>query len=104
MNFYGEIPAMYNITVNMENPLVARIMEAKATEVAPAAVIPEAASDASEDIKRTITEAQETAAASHTCMTLRGVQKANAVTTTSAFSGIFLRDERTRNEFLNLIK
>ena len=65
MNFYGEIPAMYNITVNMENPLVARIMEAKATEVAPAAVIPEAASDASEDIKRTITEAQETAAASH---------------------------------------
>ena len=42
--------------------------------------------------------------ASHTCMTLRGVQKANAMTTTSAFSGIFLRDERTRNEFLNLIK
>lgn len=28
MNFYGEMPAMYNITVNMENPLVARIMEA----------------------------------------------------------------------------
>ena len=42
--------------------------------------------------------------ASHTCMTLRGVQKANAVTTTSAFSGVFLKDERTRNEFLNLIK
>ena len=33
----------------------------------------------------------------------RGVQKANAITTTSAFSGIFLKDERTRNEFLNLI-
>ncbi len=42
--------------------------------------------------------------ASHTCMSLRGVQKANAITVTSAFSGIFLRDERTRNEFLNLIK
>jgi len=42
--------------------------------------------------------------ASHTCMTLRGVQKANAVTTTSAFSGVFLKDERTRNEFLNLIR
>lgn len=41
--------------------------------------------------------------ASHSCMTLRGVQKANAITTTSAFSGIFLKDERTRNEFLNLI-
>ena len=32
MNFYGEMPAMYNITVNMENPLVARIMEAKPAE------------------------------------------------------------------------
>ncbi len=42
--------------------------------------------------------------ASHTCMQIRGVQKANAITTTSAFSGVFLKDERTRNEFLNLIK
>lgn len=42
--------------------------------------------------------------ASHTCMQIRGIQKANALTVTSAFSGIFLRDERTRNEFLNLIK
>lgn len=41
--------------------------------------------------------------ASHTCMTVRGIQKANAVTTTSAFSGVFLKDERTRNEFLSLI-
>jgi len=65
MNFYGEMPAMYNITVNMENPLVARIMEAKAADVAPAAVIPDAASDASDDVKRTVTEAKETAAAEH---------------------------------------
>ena len=65
MNFYGEMPAMYNITVNMENPLVARIMSAKASEVAPATVIPDAASDASEEAKITITEAQETAAAAH---------------------------------------
>lgn len=42
--------------------------------------------------------------ASHSCMVLRGVEKANALTTTSAFSGIFLSDARTRNEFLNLIK
>ena len=41
--------------------------------------------------------------ASHSCMSLRGVQKANAVTVTSAFSGAFLNSERTRNEFLNLI-
>ena len=42
--------------------------------------------------------------ASHSCMQIRGVEKSNALTTTSAFSGIFLKDERTRNEFLQLIK
>ena len=42
--------------------------------------------------------------AHHTCMQLRGVEKDNAITTTSAFSGIFLSSSRTRNEFLNLIK
>ena len=65
MNFYGEMPSMYNITVNMQNPLVARIMASKAADVAPAQVIPDAASDASEDVKRTVTEAKEAAAASH---------------------------------------
>ena len=42
--------------------------------------------------------------ASHTCMSLRVVQKAGSITVTSAFSGAFLKSERTRNEFLNLIK
>ena len=42
--------------------------------------------------------------ASHTCMQIRGVQKSNAITTTSAFSGAFLTSARTRNEFLNLIR
>lgn len=42
--------------------------------------------------------------ATHTCMQIRGIQKSNAVTTTSAFSGAFLTSARTRNEFLNLIK
>ena len=65
MNFYGEMPAMYNITVNMQNPLVARIMASKAADVAPAQVIPDAAEDASEDVKRTVNEAKETAAAAH---------------------------------------
>lgn len=40
----------------------------------------------------------------HTCMSLRGVEKSNATTTTSAFSGAFLTSLRTRSEFLNLIK
>lgn len=42
--------------------------------------------------------------AMHTCMSMRGVQKSNAVTTTSAFSGIFLKSHKTRNEFLKLIE
>lgn len=38
----------------------------------------------------------------HMCMAMRGVQKQNSVTTTSAFTGKFV-NERTRSEFLNLI-
>ena len=41
--------------------------------------------------------------AMHTCMSMRGVQKSNAITTTSAFSGIFLKSQKTRHEFLKLI-
>ena len=41
--------------------------------------------------------------AMHTCMSMRGVEKSNAITTTSAFSGIFLKSDKTRNEFLQLI-
>ena len=40
--------------------------------------------------------------AQHLCMMMRGVQKQNSVTTTSAFSGQFMRNE-TRSEFLRLI-
>lgn len=40
--------------------------------------------------------------ASHLCMMMRGVQKQNSVTTTSAFTGQFEKIE-TRNEFLKLI-
>lgn len=42
--------------------------------------------------------------ANHTCMQVRGVEKSNSITTTSAFSGAFLNSARTRNEFLQLIK
>lgn len=40
--------------------------------------------------------------AQHMCMQMRGVQKQNSVTTTSAFHGAFLEDS-TRQEFVNLI-
>jgi GTP cyclohydrolase I len=39
----------------------------------------------------------------HLCMQMRGIQKQNSVTTTSAFTGEFLKDT-TRSEFINLIK
>jgi GTP cyclohydrolase I len=41
--------------------------------------------------------------AQHTCMSMRGVQKQNSVTTTSAFTGVFLSQHRTREEFIALI-
>ena len=41
--------------------------------------------------------------AQHLCMMMRGVQKQNSVTTTSAFTGLFLKDNRTRAEFMQLI-
>jgi GTP cyclohydrolase I len=40
---------------------------------------------------------------SHLCMQMRGIQKQNSATTTSAFTGEFLKDT-TRSEFINLIK
>jgi len=40
--------------------------------------------------------------AQHMCMQMRGVQKQNSVTTTSAFTGAFLK-ETTRQEFIHLI-
>jgi GTP cyclohydrolase I len=42
--------------------------------------------------------------AQHLCMSMRGVQKQNAITTTSDFTGTFLKDSKTRMEFLQLIK
>ena len=42
--------------------------------------------------------------AQHLCMQMRGVQKQHSSTTSSAFSGIFMSDEKTRAEFMNLIK
>jgi GTP cyclohydrolase I len=42
--------------------------------------------------------------ATHLCMAMRGVEKQNAVTVTSAMLGVFHSDARTRHEFLELIR
>jgi len=40
----------------------------------------------------------------HMCMQMRGVQKQASMTTTSAFTGEFLENDKTRKEFIQLIK
>ncbi len=39
----------------------------------------------------------------HLCMVMRGVQKQHSVTTTSAFTGAFMKSDKTREEFIHLI-
>lgn len=40
----------------------------------------------------------------HMCMQMRGVQKQNSYTTSSAFTGLFLSNDSTRKEFINLVQ
>ena len=42
--------------------------------------------------------------AQHLCMQMLGVQKQNSITTTSAFSGAFMEEDITRQEFMSLVK
>ncbi len=66
MNFYGEMPDSYNVTVNMENPLIAKVMAAKSSEVAPQGELPaEAPSDASDEEKTKAREAREAVRKAH---------------------------------------
>ena len=66
MNFYGEMPESYNITVNMQHPLVAKVWDAKKSEVAPQGELPaEAPSDASDEEKNHAREAREAVRKAH---------------------------------------
>ena len=60
MNFYGSMPESYNITVNLENPVVAAILESMKADVPPQAELPaEAPSDAPETEKDAARKARE---------------------------------------------
>lgn len=66
MNFYGEMPESYNITVNMENPLVSQIITAEKAGVEPLGELPaEAGKDASEDEKKAANEARQAVVDAH---------------------------------------
>ena len=66
MNFYGEMPASYNITVNMQNPLIVKIMEAAKASVNPQAELPaEAPETATEEEKKAARDAREAVRVAH---------------------------------------
>lgn len=66
MNFYGEMPESYNITINMENPLISKIVETKKSDVEPMGELPaEAAKDASEEDKKAVREARQAVIDAH---------------------------------------
>ena len=66
MNFYGEMPASYNITVNMQNPLIVKIMEAARASVKPQAELPaEAPETATEEEKKAARDAREAVRVAH---------------------------------------
>lgn len=70
LNFYGNMPASYNITVNAENPVIAKILEAEKAEVKPQEVVAEAdpevikageAKDATDEQKKAAEDAKNAA-------------------------------------------
>jgi molecular chaperone HtpG len=66
MNFYGSLPESYNITVNMEHPVVAKIWADKQADVAPQAELPaEAPESASDEEKTKAREAREAVRKAH---------------------------------------
>lgn len=60
LNFYGEMPKGYNIIVNMENPLISKIVAEEKATVKPQSELPaEAAKDASEEEKKAANDARQ---------------------------------------------
>ena len=66
MNFYGEMPESYNINVNLENPLIAKIFSGMKEKVAPQGELPaEAGKDASDAEKEAARAARQAVIDAH---------------------------------------
>lgn len=70
MNFYGQLPVSYNITVNAENPLIEKILEAEKAQVKPLETVADAdpeivkageAKDATDEQKKAAEDAKNAA-------------------------------------------
>lgn len=70
MNFYGQLPVSYNITVNAENPLIEKVLEAEKAQVKPLEVVADAdpeivkageAKDATDEQKKAAEDAKNAA-------------------------------------------
>lgn len=70
MNFYGQLPVSYNITVNAENPLIEKILEAEKAQVKPLETVADAdpeivkageAKDATDEQKKAAEDAKKAA-------------------------------------------
>jgi GTP cyclohydrolase I len=79
------IVEMYARRLQVQERLTQQVADALVTALQPAGVA-------------VVTEAY------HLCMAMRGVEKQNAHAVTSAMRGIFLKDYRTRDEFMGLIR
>ena len=70
MNFYGKLPTSYNITVNVENPLISQILDAEKAQVKPQETVADAdpeivkageAKDATDEQKKAAEDAKTAA-------------------------------------------
>ena len=65
MNFYGEMPASYTVNVNVDHPLIDKILKEEAAGVPAAEIVADAPEKAGDDEKKAVQEKKDAAAAAH---------------------------------------
>ncbi|MFI3262025.1 MAG: GTP cyclohydrolase I FolE [Rikenellaceae bacterium] len=102
--FYGKVHVAYLPNKHITGlSKIARVVEAYARRLQVQERLTESIKDCIQDALEPLGVAV-VIEASHMCMQMRGVQKQNSTTTTSAYSGRFLEDKDLKKEFLSLIK